>query len=95
MYITGNEGPENEPTIHSLATADPSLLCERIMHLSLANALYKWQLLDGNNRMSRHNVPSDWVVLHASWTTNMTAKIEKFGWLNEWYTTCVAGKKAK
>jgi len=45
--------------------------------------------------MSRHNVPSDWVVLHASWATNMTAKIEKFGWLNEWYTTCVAGKKAK
>merc|ERR1711865_460551 len=84
------------------SNAQQTILSPLLIHHYFVNGLRIYLLpprfTNGNYWMGKNKidrVPSDWVVLHASWTTNMEAKIEKFGWMNEWYTTCVAGKNAK
>jgi len=84
------------------SNAQQTILSPLLIHHYFVNGLRVYLLpprfTNGNYWMGKNKidrVPSDWVVLHASWTTNMEAKIEKFGWMNEWYATCVAGKNAK
>ncbi|KAK3252595.1 hypothetical protein CYMTET_38128 [Cymbomonas tetramitiformis] len=41
--------------------------------------------------IKKHEVPSDWIVAHASWTHNMTDKVAKFRTLGEWDEHCDHG----
>jgi len=46
-----------------------------------------WQIPGSTKR-----IPKNWIVLHASWTSNITHKVKKFIATNEWYAACIEDK---
>ena len=46
-----------------------------------------WQIPGGTGR-----IPKNWIVLHASWTSNLPHKVKKFIATNEWYDACIEDK---
>jgi len=74
-----------------------------LMHHYFVNSLRLYILpvefangnLWGTNPKQVGKIPKNWIVLHASWTSNATHKIKKFEAMQEWYSACIDAKSDK